>query len=188
MVALPSDFPLLTVGHSNRSWPEFLRVLQAASIKTIFDVRRYPVSRRYPHFSKDEMRPALAAAGVGYRHHPALGGYRDDAAVAVDSINDGWPPGFLRNYADYALTPLFREAIGTLYGELVPGSAVMCAEKDWRTCHRQIIADYAIMAGFRVIHIVDEQNREDGALTKFAEARREGIVYASSRQQFRFNF
>ena len=35
------DAPLLTVGHSNRTWPEFLRVLEAASIRTIFDVRRY---------------------------------------------------------------------------------------------------------------------------------------------------
>lgn len=184
------DAPLLTVGHSNRTWPEFLRVLEAASIRTIFDVRRYPVSRRHPHFSKDEMKPALAAAGIGYRHYPELGGYRDDAVASAISRNTAWPAGFLRNYADYALTAPFQRALARLFGEWTPGGAVMCAEKNWRDCHRQIITDYALAAGYRVVHVVDERAREDAAMNVRAIVQPDaGIVYTAAQPpQLGFSF
>lgn len=185
-----SDAPLLTVGHSNRTWPEFLRVLESASIRTIFDVRRYPMSWRHPHFSKDEMQPALAAAGIGYRHYPELGGYRDDAASSATSHNTAWPAGFLRNYADYAQTVPFRRTLSRLFGEWPPGGAVMCAEKNWRDCHRQIITDYAIVAGYRVVHVVDEQTREAATMNARAVVQPDtGIVYAAAQPpQLRFSF
>lgn len=185
-----ADVPLLTVGHSNRSWTEFMRVLEAASIHTIFDVRRYPVSRRHPHFSKDEMQPALAAAGIGYRHYPELGGYRDDVAASSNSDNTAWPAGFLRNYADYARTAPFQRALVRLFQELMPGGAIMCAEKNWRDCHRQIITDYALAAGRRVVHVVDEQTHEPATMNASAVVQPDGtLVYAAARPpQLHFSF
>jgi uncharacterized protein (DUF488 family) len=180
---------LFTVGHSNRSWPAFLDVLREASIQTVVDVRRYPQSRRHPHFCQDAIVQALGKAGIGYRHLLDLGGYRDDTLRTSNSINEGWPEGFLRNYADYALTQEFRTALDGLLGSLVPYSAIMCAERDWRSCHRQIIGDYAIARGHEVAHIGGSHRLEPGTLTHFAVVRSDGtIMYGSDQPYFPFAF
>ena len=44
---------VLTIGHSNRPWEEFLRLLQAHGVTLVVDVRKMPGSRRNPQFSRD---------------------------------------------------------------------------------------------------------------------------------------
>jgi uncharacterized protein (DUF488 family) len=34
-------------------------------------------------------------------------------------------------------------------------TAIMCAEKSWRSCHRGLIADHLKASGIEVIHILD---------------------------------
>ncbi|WP_142252542.1 DUF488 domain-containing protein [Bradyrhizobium sp. UNPF46] len=98
--------PIFTVGHSNRLLPDFIDILRSAKIEALIDVRRFPTSRRYPHFNAGSLKQALTGVGIYYRHVPELGGYRE-LPVARTSPNDAWPPGFLRNYADYAMTAAF---------------------------------------------------------------------------------
>src|SRR6185295_11962972 len=64
--------PLLTIGHSNRPIDELLDLLGAHGVEEIADVRRFPRSRRYPHFNETPLAASLAAAGIGYRHWPEL--------------------------------------------------------------------------------------------------------------------
>ncbi|MBR1221812.1 DUF488 domain-containing protein [Bradyrhizobium sp. U87765 SZCCT0131] len=181
--------PVFTVGHSNRTWPEFIAVLAAAGVRQLVDIRRYPMSRRHPHFCRPPMERALAEAGIVYRHAPDLGGFRGDgAASAAMSSNTAWPVGFLRNYADYAQTPAYQQAVARLRAALRPGTVLMCAEKHWRECHRQILTDYLIIAGHRVVHVVDVQTREDGALSPHARMVGSHLVYAEQRQQLDLGF
>ncbi|MEE8310571.1 MAG: DUF488 domain-containing protein [Hyphomicrobium sp.] len=65
---------VLTVGHSNRPWEEFLRLLQAHGVTLVVDVRKMPGSRRNPQFSRDTLPQALQQAGIGYVHMPGLVG------------------------------------------------------------------------------------------------------------------
>lgn len=179
---------LFTVGHSNRSLPEFIDVLRSAGIQTLVDVRRFPASRRHPHFNIGPLRDALAATGADYYHLPELGGYREAPSTQFSSPNDGWPAGFLRNYADYALTDSFRAALDRLYRIAGPRWVVMCAERRWTDCHRQIIADYLIAGGHKVIHLVDVTTREDGRLTPFAECiDKRKIRYPAAARQLRLD-
>ncbi|MEM2111100.1 MAG: DUF488 family protein [Candidatus Bathyarchaeia archaeon] len=46
---------IYTLGHSTRSLEEFIEILKAFSIEMIFDVRRFPGSRKFPHFSKENL-------------------------------------------------------------------------------------------------------------------------------------
>ena len=39
-------------------------------------------------------------------------------------------------------------------------TAVMCAEADWRRCHRQLIADASARAGPRPVHLLADGRRE----------------------------
>jgi hypothetical protein len=60
------------------------------------------------------------------------------------------------NYADYAMGAGFQFGF-TRLRELgsVRRSVVMCAEALWWQCHRRIIADYLLIAGERVFHILE---------------------------------
>jgi uncharacterized protein (DUF488 family) len=140
------------------------------------DVRRFPGSRRHPQFNSDTLAQTLGAAGIGYRHFPALGGRRNPAP---DSPNTLWrEPGF-RGYADYAATPDFRAALDALEA-LADGQAVavMCAEAVWWQCHRRIITDYLLADGLAVLHILGAGHAEPAALTPGARRRPDGsLVY-----------
>ena len=96
---------------------------------------------------------ALAGAGIDYLALPELGGRRQPRP---DSVNTAWRDAAFRGYADYMETDAFRRAIERLLqaGARRP-TAIMCAEKLWRHCHRALIADYLKAAGIQVIHIED---------------------------------
>jgi uncharacterized protein (DUF488 family) len=47
-------------------------------------------------------------------------------------------------------------------------AAIMCSEAVWWRCHRRIIADYLILAGVPVFHIVGAQRVEAARMTPAA--------------------
>ena len=66
-----------TIGHSDRPFPTFLRLLRAHGVDLVTDVRRYPGSRKHPQYNREPLAEALAAAGVGYAFlGDTLGGQR----------------------------------------------------------------------------------------------------------------
>ena len=66
-----------TLGTSTRTMEEFLGLLALRGIARICDVRSFPTSRRYPHFSREAFATSLKEAGYDYRWvGESLGGYR----------------------------------------------------------------------------------------------------------------
>jgi len=168
---------VFTIGHSTRDLAVFIAALKAAGADSVADIRRFPMSRRYPHFNRDNLAPALEQAGIGYRHFPALGGRRGTRADGKLSPHTLWREKAFRNFADYAETPEFREAFAALTELAKSGSpAIMCAEAVWWRCHRRIVADYLLAAGFTVEHIFDEKKREPAKLTPGAQKRADGTL------------
>ena len=78
---------IFTIGHSTRSAEEFVGLLEGAGVRTLVDVRRYPGSRRYPHFNRENLQEFLGTRGIAYIHAPELGGRRE---TATDSKNGFW--------------------------------------------------------------------------------------------------
>ena len=87
-----------TFGHSNRTIEDFIELLHGHKIELVTDVRRFPSSRRYPHFNQPELERSLAEHGIGCRHFPDLGGRR---VPRRDSQNSLWRHEGFRGYADY---------------------------------------------------------------------------------------
>ena len=143
---------LWTIGHSTRSLDEFLALLAPHGIEAIADVRRYPGSRRLPHFGQEALAASLAGARVRYALLPELGGRR---RPRPDSPNTAWRDDAFRGYADYMATDEFRAGLARLL-ELAQGArtAYMCAEALWWQCHRRLISDDLKAAGHDVIHIL----------------------------------
>ena len=141
-----------TIGHSTHSMEKFLEMLAAYGIRALADVRRFPASRAYPHFNREEMGPSLAAAGIEYLWLPELGGRR---RPRPDSQNTVWRNASFRGYADYMGMEPFRDGIERLLRTASHRpTALMCAESVWWRCHRALIADYLKAMGIEVIHIL----------------------------------
>ena len=152
------ELNIWTIWHSTRTLGEFLELLTAHRIEALADVRRFPASRRHPHFNRDPLRSSLRELEVEYAPMPELGGRRQPLP---NSHNTLWRNESFRGYADYMETEGFREGIERLL-ELArrKRTAVMCAEAVWWKCHRALIADYLKAADIGVRHINDGTNTE----------------------------
>jgi uncharacterized protein (DUF488 family) len=122
-----TDMPLvLTLGHSNHAWTEFVALLQANEVACLIDVRSMPASRRYPQFN----RAGRPKDTVCY-----AGGAVDYARVAATRAFQGG----LDEAADLARA---RRC------------CLMCAERDPLDCHRAIlVARHLAPKGFSITHV-----------------------------------
>jgi Uncharacterized conserved protein len=172
-----------TIGHGTRSLAELLALLREAGVHRLVDVRSFPRSRTNPQFNIDTLPAALAAAGIGYRHMPELGGRRRRPQGQGASPNGHWQNDGLRHFADYALTPAFAaglDALRRMAGEAT--TAIMCAETAWQRCHRQIIADYLLARGDDVRHIVAPGRIEAADLAAAARRQPDGGLHYPPEQ------
>ncbi len=154
---MPSDPAMIwTIGHSTRTLEEFLTLLGEYRIEGIADVRRFPGSRRYPHFASEAMAASLPAHGFTYQWLPKLGGRRK---VRPDSPNTAWRNASFQGYADYIATEEFAEGLDDLLTLAAnKRTAMMCAEVVWWRCHRSIVSDVLKLRGIEVIHIIDAKH------------------------------
>lgn len=167
-----------TIGHSTRSVEEVCDLLLAVGADMIVDVRKMPRSRANPQFNGDVLPGALAERQIGYRHIASLGGLRARRPDLAASPNTLWRNKSFRNYADYALTPPFKEGLGELIALGAERTcAIMCAELLWWRCHRRIIADYLLAHGASVFHILDRRDVAPATLTPGGELTPEGLLY-----------
>lgn len=101
-----------SLGHSNRSFNEFLNLLVEADIQTVVDCRSKPRSR-WPQYNQSRLHQLLDEAGIGYEFYGnRLGGLGGN----IDQ--------------DGAISELSERAKS---GERI---AIMCSEARPADCHR----------------------------------------------------
>ncbi len=176
---LPPEATLWTIGHSTRTWDEFLALLREQSIERLVDVRHFPRSARVPWSNAEALAANLNAAGIAYEPMVDLGGYRKPRS---GSTNLGWRNSGFRGYADYMETPAFVTALERLIARAKDGrTAIMCAEAvPWR-CHRGLLSDALVVRGLRVVHILSPGVTQDHRRTPFAKVRAGKITYPAPR-------
>jgi uncharacterized protein (DUF488 family) len=188
---------ICTIGHSTRTLEEFVSLLREHGVTRLADIRRYPGSRRYPHFSGESLALSLPQNGILYEHFDSLGGRRKPLP---DSPNGAWENEQFRGYADHMGTEEFQRAVDALVFSGAPGSqpgvlrekprraespalqrepatAVMCAEAvPWR-CHRNLLADELVRRGIEAIHIVAPGSSRPHELNKMARIEKGRVIY-----------
>jgi uncharacterized protein (DUF488 family) len=168
---------IFSIGHSNRSLADFLAILKAHRIDRVLDVRRYPVSRKWPHFDGGPLAASLADAGIAYTGIPELGGRRKPRA---DSPHTAWREASFRGYADFMDTPGFEAGLARvleLAGSPEARPGLMCAEAvPWR-CHRSLIADALVARGVEVVDVTSATASRPHALPEFARVEGRRVVY-----------
>jgi uncharacterized protein (DUF488 family) len=169
-----------TVGHSNHPIGRFLEILKAHRIERVLDVRRFPASRKWPHFNALALAMSLPAAGIDYIGMPELGGRRKPRA---DSPHVAWRSDAFRGYADYMDTEEFAgELARTMSLARERRSALMCAEAlPWR-CHRSVLADAFLARGWEVFEILSEKEARPHDLPGFARREGEKVIYDRAPQ------
>jgi len=161
---------VFTLGHSTRSLEELLALLREAGVRVLVDVRRFPASRRHPQFAREALSAALVAAGLRYEWlGETLGGRVRETLPPERSPNRAWTEPAFRRYADASAAPAFRAGLATLeaLAREAP-AAVVCAERLWWRCHRRILADWLLVRGFEVVHLLGPGEREVHALSEWA--------------------
>ena len=142
------------------------------------DVRTVPRSRTNPQYNFDVLPDELQQWQVGYERIAELGGLRGRSKSVPPEVNGYWENQSFHNYADYALSDEFESALEQLMAIAADRrTAIMCAEAVWWRCHRRIIADYLLLRGRAVIHLMGEGRTESATMTPAAQERDGKLVY-----------
>jgi uncharacterized protein (DUF488 family) len=166
-----------TIGHSTRTFDEFIEMLKSFRIGLVADIRSFPGSRRYPHFNKEALEVSLPENNLKYIHLRELGGRRK---TRPDSINTGWRHAAFRGYADYMETDTFKNAIKEL--ECIAHeerTAYMCSEAVWWRCHRSLVSDYLKVNRWTVMHIMGIEKGEEHPYTSPARIVGDRLLYSN---------
>ncbi|MEM4389035.1 MAG: DUF488 domain-containing protein [Candidatus Micrarchaeia archaeon] len=133
-----------SIGHSTRSIVELIELLKHYGIEVVADVRRFPISRKFPWFARKSLSQILPANGINYIWlGEELGGFRKGG------------------YEAFAETGEFATAVAELANLAKKKRvAVLCAEKLWWRCHRRYIANALAQQGWEVVHIFDKKRSE----------------------------
>jgi uncharacterized protein (DUF488 family) len=174
---------LFTIGHSSRTLGELLDLVRAHTIARVVDIRRFPASRRHPHFGRAPIEAALVAAGIGYDHRPGLGGMRDPDG---SDVNAGIADPRLRGYADHMQTPAFDADLNALAAAAADERlACMCAEADPARCHRALLSDALLGRGVAVEHILELDRCVPHVLSEGASLRDGRVAYPARQSELK---
>lgn len=167
-----------TIGHSTLAIEDFLERLRHHRIEVLADVRRFPHSRRHPHFNTEPVKKSLFHEAIRYEYlGDELGGFR---TARPDSPHTGLRESSFQGYADHLSTPVFAKGLARL--ETLASArrvAYMCSERNPRSCHRKILSDALMARGWNVHHILDAAPAEEHKITMGARVVDGGLLYAA---------
>ena len=141
--------PVFTVGHSNHSPEDFIKLLLRHRVDEVVDVRSSPYSRYISHFNRDVLQEVLEQIGISYVFlggelggrpvnrscYDANGRVRYDLLADTDSFDDG-----------------IRQIMHRIDDCRI---ALMCTEKEPLVCHRTLLVARALAErGIAVEHIL----------------------------------
>ena len=146
----------------------------------LVDIRSIPMSRRLPHFNRENLETELPKVGMEYVWLRELGGRRK--RQTANSPNVALRNDSFRNYADYMLTPEFEHGIEILLQISQRGpTAIMCAERVYFRCHRMLVSDYLTAHGHDVLHIDNEKPARPHELMAEARLSEGKLLYRGDR-------
>ena len=124
-----------------------MQLLRNHCIGLVVDVRSRPYSRHVPQANRQALCSTLEAAGIEYRW--------------MGDRLGGMPGGESPDYEEISERLSFRQGIADLLSlSQEQPTAIMCAEGDYRRCHRHhLIAPHLLDQGISVVHI-----QPDGSL------------------------
>jgi uncharacterized protein (DUF488 family) len=130
-------FPVYTVGYEGKEPKNFLQSLKTSGIEVLVDVRKDAYSKQDPSFSEGTLCRILTDAKIKYIHLPELGvdfNLREELRSTHDYDS------YFRRYGEYLDT---NSDLISFIDSVARKNVIclMCYERDFRLCHRSIIAN-----------------------------------------------
>ena len=160
-----------TIGYEGASLEDFLATLKRAGVLQLVDIRDFPGSRR-KGFSKNALREALEAEGIGYEHLKGLG----DPKAGRIAARAGRFEEFVAIFSAHMKTKIALADLKKAADLVTRTSAcLLCYERDNRTCHRNIVSKkISAMTGLTVRNLgvrhglAQEFNNDEEPLAAYA--------------------
>jgi uncharacterized protein (DUF488 family) len=139
---------VFTIGHSNHTFEDFLRLVTSHRIEVIVDTRSAPYSKFAPQFDRETIQRDLTEAGVKYLFlggelggRPKNSSYYDERGHVL--------------YSRITKDPAFIAGVERLErGMATFRVALMCGEEDPAHCHRRLLVGRVLTErGHDVLHI-----------------------------------
>lgn len=130
---------VLTIGHSNHSFAQFLPLIEQHGVEELIDVRTSPFSRWATDFNRESLEMDLENAGIGYMH---MGGALGGRPRSLDLYDPDW----IADYELMATTEDFDDDIRQL--ERIAEERVvclLCSERQPEDCHRTLLVSEALV-------------------------------------------
>ena len=140
---------LFTIGYQGRTIDELISILINRGINFLADVRKDPYSRYKKEFNKNILANKLAESKIKYSHISDLGVKRAERQKLKQT---GDYQNYFKSYEEsLTVHPELLFELAELSNE--HNICLMCFERDYTKCHRQVIADKLLSEGFKIIHL-----------------------------------
>lgn len=146
---------IYSIGHGNRSWNDFINIINQYNGKYLVDVRSFPKSKYNPQFDRYTIDKECKKSGIKYIFMGNSLGGRPENRELYDQ----------KGRADYALMSKDIEYIASIErlqraSQLSGNTFIMCSELCPSQCHRsKLIGKTLDDSGVQPIHI-DKYGRE----------------------------
>jgi uncharacterized protein (DUF488 family) len=139
---------VFTLGHSNHSLDDFLKLLQENRIDVLVDARSQPYSRYLPHFSRESLQQEVDGLSIRYLYMGESLGGRPKQADCYDAEGNVL-------YNRIREKDFFKEGVRRLLNGIDRFRVcVLCSEENPRNCHRSLLVGRALVdLGIEVQHI-----------------------------------
>jgi len=138
-----------TIGYEGTDIERFVETLKIVGIDAIADVRDVPLSRK-KGFSKNSLQAILQDNRIGYLSFRDLG----DPKTGRDAAKAGKYKLFEKIFNDYLKSEKAQSALTNLIHHAQNMKVcLLCFERDYKTCHRYIIAKELQKSGFEIFNL-----------------------------------
>jgi uncharacterized protein (DUF488 family) len=142
---------IYTIGYSGFKIGEFINILKKHQITSLIDVRSNPNSKFYEDYNKISLEKLLKFNGIIYRNYRCEFGARQEDLKYYKN-------GYL-DFNEYTKSKSFLDGVKKIEAgiKLDYVFALMCAEKDPSTCHRNImVAREFYKLGYNIKNILSD--------------------------------
>ncbi len=141
-------FPAFTVGYEGQEPDQFFKSLSNEGIDILVDVRKDAYSKQDMSFSEGALSRIAADVRIKYLHLPELG---VDYEIRQELKSTHDYPTYFKRYSDYLDK---NSDLVAFVAQLAKNNVIclMCYEKDFKRCHRSVLANKLEEMGITFLH------------------------------------
>lgn len=153
---------IYSIGHANREFADFIKLLKTYEIEYLIDVRSSPYSKMFPVFNRELFSNLLTKNGFNYVYlGDLLGGLPKDRSCYIEYTDKNDEEVRKIDYSKIEKKEFFKNGLERLKTANAKGLkvAVMCSELNPEQCHRSKLIGVALQKEGIVIQHINKDGK-----------------------------